>query len=296
MASRRQTRQAAVQMLYWLHVSDSEPSAEDRDRFWTIVSEAARRQLHAATLRSALQLCQGHAERIAEWDERLPTARATVAAEPEAASLLDALDTTADLESRFTRALESLGRLDLDAPDDQAADRMEQSLAQLFAINRDIVAAGTRLLNASEDFPLLTPALEPVLGSLRRLARACERLQQIDGCSPLPDRTEFEALRKARKEVDGLREGAEKYVEAVHRSLESIDERLSSIVDNYSPERIDPVDRSILRLASWEILEDPDVPNPVAINEAVEIAKRMGSEDSARFVNGILDRLAREAS
>jgi len=296
MASRRQTRQAAVQMLYWLHVCDSDPSSDERDLFWTVVSEGARRQLHAATLRAALHLCQGNAERLAEWDDRLPTARATVAAAPGAEALLDALDATAELESRFAHAVESLGRLELDAPDDQAADRMDKGLQQLFALNRDLQAARSRLLGASEDHPLLTPALEPVLGSLRRLARSSERLQQIDGTDQLPDRPEFEALRKARKEIEGLREGAEKYVQSVHRSLEPIDDRLSSIVDNYSPERIDPVDRSIMRLAAWEILEDPEVPNPVAINEAVEIAKRMGSEDSARFVNGILDRLARESS
>lgn len=285
-----------MQMLYWLQLCDSEPSAGDRDLFWALVSESARRQLHAATLRSALHLCQGHAERLAEWDERLPAARATVAAEPETEQLLDALDASADLESRFAGALESLGRLDLDAPDDQAADRMAEGLERLFALNRDLQTARSRLLEITEDYPLLDLALEPVLGSLRRLARGSERLQQIDGSGQLPDSPEFEALRKARKEVDGLREGAETYVQSVHRSLEQIDDRLSSIVDNYSPDRIDPVDRSILRLASWEILEDPDVPDPVAINEAVEIAKRMGSEDSARFVNGILDRLAREAT
>jgi len=295
MASRRQTRQAAVQMLYWLHVCDSDPSTDDRDLFWTIVSESARRQLHAATLRTAIHLCQGHAERLAEWDDRLPAARAAVAAEPDAGSLLDALDAAADLESRFAKAIDSIARLDLDAPDDQAADRMAGSLQQLFALNRDLQSARSRLLDSAADHPQLGPAVEPVLGSLRRLARGSGRLQQIDGTAALPDDPEFESLRKARKEIEGLREGAEKYVQSVHRSLEPIDDHLSSIVDNYSPERIDPVDRSILRLAAWEILEDAAVPNPVAINEAVEIAKRMGSEDSARFVNGILDRLARES-
>ena len=53
------------------------------------------------------------------------------------------------------------------------------------------------------------------------------------------------------------------------------------------------VDRNILRLASYEILYCEDIPVKVAINEAVELAKRYGEEDSSRFVNGILDRIAK---
>jgi N utilization substance protein B len=56
------------------------------------------------------------------------------------------------------------------------------------------------------------------------------------------------------------------------------------------------VDRNLLRLATYEILRVEDVPRKVAINEAIEIAKKFGSEDSPSFVNGILDRIAHEVS
>lgn len=283
-------------MLYWLHVSGDDSTTGDRDRFWTLVTEAARRNLQAATLRTTRHLCQGRQQRFAEWSERLPAARATVAADTTAETLLGALDTVTKFESRLSAHISSLDHLDLDAHDDQAADRIETALEKLHATHQELETARRQLFEAAEDHPGLTPALEPVFGPLRRLARNSGRLQQLDPEQELPDRHEFEALRKARKELAGLREGAERFVTAVQSSLESIDERLASTVDNYSPERIDPVDRSILRLATWEILEDPEVPTAVAINEAVEIAKRMGSEDSARFVNGILDRLARDSS
>ena len=75
---------------------------------------------------------------------------------------------------------------------------------------------------------------------------------------------------------------------------EAINAALAEVVDNYAPERIDPVDRAILRLATHEILH-AGTPVKVAINEAIELAKRFGTSDSGRFVNGVLDRIARGA-
>ena len=52
------------------------------------------------------------------------------------------------------------------------------------------------------------------------------------------------------------------------------------------------VDRNVLRLGAWELLQSAEVPRAVILDEAVELAKRFGSEDSGSFVNGVLDRIA----
>ncbi|MCX6915581.1 MAG: transcription antitermination factor NusB, partial [Verrucomicrobia bacterium] len=70
---------------------------------------------------------------------------------------------------------------------------------------------------------------------------------------------------------------------------------LAAVVSNYVPERIDPVDRAVLRLGTYAILF-ASTPLRVAINEAIELAKRFGTTDSHRFVNGVLDRIAQQAS
>ncbi len=71
-----------------------------------------------------------------------------------------------------------------------------------------------------------------------------------------------------------------------------IDQRLAAVAENWSVERMAVVDRNILRLGAFELLFQPDTPPRVAIDEAVEMAKRYGPMESAAFVNGILDRLA----
>ena len=81
-------------------------------------------------------------------------------------------------------------------------------------------------------------------------------------------------------------------VEGVERYLAGIDETIGEVSENWSVSRMPFVDRNILRLATYEILYDAEVPPSVAINEAVELAKVYGGEDSSKFVNGVLGKIA----
>lgn len=73
---------------------------------------------------------------------------------------------------------------------------------------------------------------------------------------------------------------------------ETIDGEIEATSQHWSLMRMPFVDRNILRLAVYEILFEPDVPDSVAINEAVEMAKAYGTDDSPKFVNGVLGRIA----
>lgn len=91
-----------------------------------------------------------------------------------------------------------------------------------------------------------------------------------------------------------LSDYAEVLVSGVVDNLEDIDARLAATSENWSVDRMPVVDRVILRIAVYEMLYVDEVPVSVAINEAVELAKAYGGEDeSSRFVNGVLGRIAR---
>ena len=84
-------------------------------------------------------------------------------------------------------------------------------------------------------------------------------------------------------------------VRGVEGNRIAIDGNLKAAAENWSLGRMPIVDRSILRIATYEILFVEDVPTSVAINEAVELAKDFGGEDeSPRFVNGVLGRIAKD--
>lgn len=82
---------------------------------------------------------------------------------------------------------------------------------------------------------------------------------------------------------------AQSLVDGVRRNRAEIDSLLARTADNWSLERMAVTDRNILRIGTYELLYT-DTPGRVAINEAVELAKRYGTAHSAQFVNGILDR------
>lgn len=71
-----------------------------------------------------------------------------------------------------------------------------------------------------------------------------------------------------------------------------IDDLIETYANDWSIERMPALDRAIVRVAIWEIVYNDDVPNPVAIDEAVELAKHYSTDDSAGFINGILHRIS----
>jgi len=87
---------------------------------------------------------------------------------------------------------------------------------------------------------------------------------------------------------------ADTILQGVRQYRESIDEKLEATTVNWRLERMAPTDRNVMRIAAWEILYS-DTPPRVAINEAIELSKRYGDENSSRFVNGVLDKLMQEA-
>jgi N utilization substance protein B len=80
-------------------------------------------------------------------------------------------------------------------------------------------------------------------------------------------------------------------VEGVMAQSERIDELLSTYSHGWTIERMPAVDRAVLRLGTWELLFNDDVPDAVAIDEAVELARSLSTDDSPSFVNGLLGRL-----
>lgn len=104
-------------------------------------------------------------------------------------------------------------------------------------------------------------------------------------------------LRRAGQVLDT--EGAhwpfvERLVKGVEAHSRALDELIGRCSLNWKLPRMGRVDRNVLRLAAYELAFEPDVPTKATLNEAIEIAKRYGTEDSGKFVNGILDRIAQD--
>jgi N utilization substance protein B len=135
---------------------------------------------------------------------------------------------------------------------------------------------------------------------IRRQARECalQIVFQLDGVAA-PTATDIgDAIDQFFENFDAPDDKARAMAESIARGVSEQRADLDEVVQRHSPRwkvpRMAMVDRNILRVGAWELKNDTETPARVVIDEAVEIAKRYGAEQSGAFVNGVLDGVARE--
>lgn len=127
---------------------------------------------------------------------------------------------------------------------------------------------------------------------MSRRSRAREVALQMlfeDDVNPRTSLDETKRFLAARLHSPDLEEFSLSLIQGVRRNQGELDDLLGQTADNWSVDRMATTDRNVLRLGAYEILYT-ETPGRAAINEAVELAKRFGSANSAPFVNGILDK------
>lgn len=130
---------------------------------------------------------------------------------------------------------------------------------------------------------------ESIKGRRRARRRALDILYQAD----ITQRPVAQVLEE-RRELEDIDPFTAELVLGVADRIAELDQLIGEHAEGWTVHRMAVVDRNVLRLACYEMLWRQDVPVAVAIDEAVEAAKSLSTEDSGRFVNGILGRIARE--
>jgi len=126
----------------------------------------------------------------------------------------------------------------------------------------------------------------------RRLARelALKVLYRFEeGDTDLP--SVIEKVLEAKKYQIQDKDFSKILVQRTVANLKELDKRISGVIENWEYDRISVVDKIILRIGACEILYFDDIPPQISINEAIEIGKKYGGNDSGRFINGVLDAI-----
>lgn len=137
-----------------------------------------------------------------------------------------------------------------------------------------------------------------IFATMSRRSRAREVALQIlfeDDVNPRATVADMKTFVHGRLNAPELEEFCMSLILGVRRNQDELDAQLSQIADNWTVARMAATDRNVLRLGAFEILYT-NTPDRAAINEAVELAKRFGSAQSAQFVNGILDKFLHRKS
>lgn len=290
MHKRRDIRETAVQFLYFADLEGGANPSAMQDTFWHITQENSLRKLATAKAKAILHIAQGRDARVAKLSERIPLSLAELKAAGNPTALTVPLRRLLRQESKLNAALELLRS----ATQSNSGDSLiESRLDDVFVANHVMADARNSWDDALVDFPAWKTKLEPITATTQQLARISSRFDAIENLDAPTDQQPqgIDHLRASNRQIASFREQTEQLVQGVLEHKGELDEKLAAIVDNFSPERIDPVDRAILRIGAYEITHCDDIPRAVSINEAIEIAKRFGTSESARFVNGVLDSI-----
>lgn len=286
MLNRRNIRETAVQFLYLADFEGAPEASEMQETFWHITQETSLRKLVQAKAKAMLHVAQGRDNRIAKLIERAPLSLAELKATDGTGPLVSALQKTLSQEQQLSDAI---AELKISFKSKSSGKLSSGHLDDVIAANQTLLGRHREWHQTLEDFPTWKNRLESITASIKHLERVSERLNAIE--DPESSVGNFAHLRASSAEISIFRKETQALVQGILAHKDSIDAALAAVIENYAPARVAPVDRAILRLATYEIRQCGDIPKAVSINEAIEIAKRFGSTDSARFVNGVLDAL-----
>ncbi len=286
MLKRRNIRETAIQFLYFADLEDGPEASDMQEAFWQMTQETSLRKLSQAKAKAILHVAQGRDNRIAKLTERAPISLAELKAAEGTGAL------TASLKKILTqeRSLsDAIGQLKTGTKSKDNDEILTSCLSDVMLANKALSGYRKEWIHTLEDFPAWRNRLEAITASVNHLERVSERLNAIED----PDSSvgDFAHLRASTSEISIFRKETQTLVLNILEHKQSIDASLAAVVENFAPGRVDPVDRAILRLAAYELKHCEDIPRAVSINEAIEIAKRFGTTESSRFINGVLDAL-----
>lgn len=290
----RRLREAALKFLYACEVSATSPQ-DLSEVYWELAQEHDIKRLGQARYSGLLQF---EGQRM-KWITSLRRHDAKILAVLRLYSEADgAREAWLKLRQTLEAITTDLGNLENalhEAGEERKRDTFKQQLPLVFASYRKL----PRRIDDLEESVLAVAearsALEPVRGTFQRIRKAAEIAAAIEVPGPADqDDAGVLALQKRETRMTAEQSAGQAQVEKIWSHHNAIDSLIASAATNYRLERIDMIDRCILRQAVWEMVHDPETPPLVAVNEAIELAKAFGSTESSAFVNGILDRILQE--
>lgn len=287
----RPIREAAAQFLYCLHLEGEEaPQASVDSPFWQTLLENDEEKLAKAKTTAILFISQGRATRLEKLKNHGDKLVDALRTDDKSEALRNQIEALITQESKLTSALTSLEKDSKQIKYSESIN-LNSAIEAVFKTDAVSVVARQSIERDLCDFPAARNLSEPFLAAAKRLQRISERYQAIQNPRQFSDDNSIKHLAADEERLDEIRTGATKMASGVLENLSSIDNSIAEVVENFDPSRLNPVDRAILRLGTWEILFLEETPNNLAINEAVAIAKRLSTNSSASFVNGILDAI-----
>lgn len=283
MASRRQVRQAAVQLLY---ARSASPNDQGGPELWDLINDKASLTYDRARVKVLAHFQQGREAAVAKLQSILIDSAAAILAVDPGEKLARDLKAYAALEQKWAESCGNLLRL-------TKADTggWRRDLHKLLPESAELKQKRAAILPLTESFP---PQQHTALkGVFEKLDNYDDRARMVHFPNNYPDQRDLDHLHRLTGEMKNLEQEAVERADQVEAHLSDLDEAINKSAANFDISRFSKVDLAILRLATWEILKISDLDAAVSINEAIDLARSFSGDESASFVNGVLDQIAK---
>lgn len=293
MFNRHKIRETAVQMLYSFQLEGvTHPEPTDYESFWNILMERESDKLLEARTNAIEHLTQDRGDKLAVFEKRIIAALAALPKAKGSEQLIDLLQDIQTREHTWTVRQHSLFSLSKSTLDDKEG-AWPLAMEEFFATNAALYEFRKQLIAQENDFPALRYVTAPLVASAKKMQLVAERVLAVAHPLDYPENNDVRHLRNTEKELNQWKVDTTELGGKIFHMLPIVDDAIERYVENYTPERLSAVDRAVLRLGSYELLFCKELPLPVVISEAVEIASRFSGSDSAKFVNGVLDKVGK---
>ncbi len=283
MASRRQVRQAAVQLLY---ARDASPKDQGGPELWDLINDKASLTFDRARVKVLAHFQQGRDAAVAKLQSILIDCSSAILAADPGEKLAKELKAHAVSEFKWSESCGNLLRL-------TKADigGWRRDLHKLLPESTKLKKHRGTILPLTESFP--PQQYSALKGVFEKLDGYDDRARMVHFPENYPDQRDLDHLHRLTSEMKNLEKEAVERADHVEGFLPELDEAINTTAANFDISRLSKVDLAILRLASWEILKVPEIDAAVSINEAIDLARSFSGEESASFVNGVLDQISK---
>ncbi len=286
MASRRQVREAAVQLLY---ARCSNLKSAEGSEFWALIHHGALVSFDKARVKILAHLQQGRLATAQKLQAIVLDCAASILATDPSEKLAKEIKSLTEDEIQWADTVKNLSNLTKANLGGWQAD-----LIKLLVESNELKKKRATIRLKTENFPpLQQTALDQVFDKLDSYDK---RVHMVHFPKNYSEQRELAHLHQMTSEMKELEDEVTKIADLVTEKATELDELIGLKSENFDLSRLSKVDLAILRLASWEILYLTELDPAISINEAIELARAFCGEDSASFVNGILDQVAKSTS
>lgn len=283
MASRRHVRQAAVQVLYARFAS---PGDQGGPEFWDLINDKAGLTYDRARVKILAHLQQGREAVDKKLISVLTECSAAILAADPSGKFAKEIKSLSVAEHNWTERCGNLLRL---TKSDLGG--WQRDLHKLLPESDELRKKRAAILPQTEAFPPLQH--EALKAVFEKLDTYDERVRMVRFPENHLEQRDLEHLHRLKRDMKALEEEASSQADQVEAAIPEIDETIDNASANFDINRLSKVDLAILRLATWEILKVPDLDAAISINEAIDLARSFSGEESASYVNGVLDKIAK---